>query len=107
MKTVQTASKTYKCDQRLIENASQTNVRDFELLSNASVKLEVTLVTPHGAPRVLNRPVVEAGGGIVTVANSEHGVVHVLGRLLAVVGRVHTTIVISKVVDDLVRTKKN
>ena len=38
-------------------------------------ELDVTLITPGGVPGVLDEPVVEAGGGIVTVADGEDGVV--------------------------------
>ena len=38
-------------------------------------ELDVALVTPDGVPGVLDEPVVESGGGVVTEADGEDGVI--------------------------------
>jgi len=38
-------------------------------------ELDVSLVTPDGSPGVLDEPVLEAGGGVGTVADAEDGMV--------------------------------
>lgn len=35
----------------------------------------ITLITPSGVPRVLNQPIVEARGGVVTHTDDEDGVI--------------------------------
>ena len=67
---------------------------------HASLDLEEALVTPAGAPRVLNDPVVHARL-VSAEANSQHGVVHVLRLVLAGVRDVDAGGVVTEAVDNL------
>ena len=48
-------------------------------------ELDVALITPGGVPGVPDEPVVKASGVISAVADYEHGMVHTISALVAVV----------------------
>lgn len=67
---------------------------------DAAVKLEVTLVAPAGAPGVFNGPVVKSRTRIGAISDGKNSVIHILGRVFAMVRSVDSTGVISEIVDD-------
>ena len=68
---------------------------------DTALDLEEALVTPAGAPRVLNIPEVKTGVCISSVTNGEHGVVDVTRSVLAAGRSVDTTGIRGEVIDDL------
>ena len=50
---------------------------------DATLNLEETLVAPLRAPRVLDQPVVKSRVSVVSVSNSEHGMIDIVGAVLA------------------------
>lgn len=65
----------------------------------SSLHLEVALITPVTAPGVLDNPVVHAI--LSSITDSEHGVVDILGSVLASFGGIDTSLVVSEAIDDL------
>ena len=66
---------------------------------DASLNLEETLVAPFGSPRVLDDPVIFTF--LRTVADSEHGMVDVLSGVLAGLGCVNSSLVVSESINNL------
>lgn len=66
---------------------------------HASLHLEVALVSPVGAPGVLDDPVWDSLLG--SVSDSEHSVVNIHGSVLAGLGGVDTALVVTESIDNL------
>ena len=68
---------------------------------NATLDHKEAVHAPVRAPRVLDEPVVEAAGRVVSVADGQHGVVHIHGCVAANGARVDARGVRAEVIGDL------
>ena len=66
---------------------------------DASLDLEVAFITPSCAPGVLDNPVISSV--FCSVSDSKDGVVDISGGILAVLGGVNSSLVVSEVRDNL------
>ena len=65
---------------------------------HTTLNLEESVVTPAGSPRVLHEPVVQVGVRIVSVANSQNGMVNIIGTVLASFRGVDASFVIHEII---------
>ena len=68
---------------------------------DATLNLEETLITPDSSPGVLNQPVVKSRRSVISVSNGKHGMVDIIGAVLADCRIVNSSSDVREVISDL------